>query len=254
MSGSELPNAGTPAKSPPAAAPAATSSADDALGTIGKVLVFGWLVATGFLGSDINIPATVSRGAAEILSGSTRTGAGWSIILGVGLGACWFVAVVIVSLSGSSPQPKVEPPKPDQGVAAAPKIEENQNADPPMPAATTSSKRPAEQAVIEILEKIVADYQQEVVSNHSQCERLIRERCNDAARRSGLEIRREAAALVAALQEDLPQRLRSHAGTDLTPTAMRNFAAELSRSTGLDEQAAHFAVEAWATALGRCKS
>jgi len=255
MSGSELPNAGAAGKTPPSAAPASTSSADDALGTIGKVVLFGWIVATGFLGGDINVPATASRGISEILSGSARTGAGWSVILGLGLCACWILAVLIVSLSGKSPQPAVKPQKPAQGAPAAPKMHaENKRADPPMPPAATSSKRPAEQAVIEVLKKIVSDYQQEVASNHTQCERLIRERCNDAARRTGVETRREAAVLVAALQEDLPQRLRSHAGADISQTAMRNYAIELSRATGLDEPAAHFAVEAWTTALGRCKT
>jgi hypothetical protein len=120
--------------------------------------------------------------------------------------------------------------------------------------AGSKAHRPAEQAVIEILKKIVLDHQPEVVSNHTQCERLIRERCSDVARRGGLDTRREAAVLVAALQQDLPQRLRSHAGTDISPTAMRNHATELSRTAGLDEQAAYFAVEAWAIALGRCKT
>jgi hypothetical protein len=255
MSGSQLPNAGAAAKSAPPAAAATPSSPEKTLDVVGKVLFFGWAIVTGFLGGEINIAATVMRGIAEIWSGSMRTGAGWSVIIGLCLGAGWFVAGLIVEYGGKGPQRVAKPRKPDQRGPEAPKIQvETRRADPPMAAGATSSKRPAEQAVIDILKKIIADYQHEVVGNQTQCERLIRERCNDVARRSGLETRREAAALVAALQEDLPQRLRSHAGTDISQTAMRNYTTELSRATGLDESAARFAVEAWATALGRCQT
>jgi hypothetical protein len=106
-----------------------------------------------------------------------------------------------------------------------------------------------EQAVFEVLQKIIADYGCDVLDNSGRCERLIRERCEALTARTGIATRREATVLVTALNEGLPQRLAA-SGRTFNRLAISNHAAVLSETSGLDPAAAHFAVEGWATALG----
>jgi len=61
--------------------------------------------------------------------------------------------------------------------------------------------------VFGVVQKIIVEYGYEVLDNSSQCERLIRERCDALTSRTGIATRREATDLATALNEGLPKRL-----------------------------------------------
>lgn len=110
------------------------------------------------------------------------------------------------------------------------------------------AKTPGEQAVFGVLQKIIVEYGPEVLENSSQCERLIRERCDALTSRTGIATRREATVLVTALNEGLPQRLAA-SDSMLNGVAISSHATMLSDASGLDPAAAFFAVDSWAAAL-----
>jgi hypothetical protein len=211
-----------------------------------KYICGGYFVITLIAGLNL------TRGVTEIASGAPRTDNGWAVIFGVILIVVLFIAFAIAdSKSGTASKAGTPPPSPpvaaqrmmSQTPARQPEKPAMVAVDLAVPVAKPEPKvRPAEQAAFRNLQNILVDYGQEVISNQTQCERLLSERCADT--------KREGVVLVAALRENLPQRLLKLPATSLSNTALRNYSAELSQSTGLDESAAQFAVESWAKALG----
>jgi type IV secretory pathway VirB10-like protein len=219
-----------------------------------KYILPGYLIVGWFTGLDW------IQGVGEILSGGARTGAGWMAIAGIVLVIIFIAALVAGAIAdGKSAKAKTPPPSPPvvaqrvvpQTPARQPEKPAAVLVDPPAPvradpppsvAKPEPKVRPAEQAALRNLQNILVDYGQEVISNQTQCERLLSERCWD--------VKREGVVLVAALRENLPQRLLKLPSTSLSKTAVLNYSAQLSQSTGLEESAAQFAVESWAKALG----
>lgn len=249
----------TLAKQPPT-----TTREADVL-AFGKFAYCCWLVAVGLAGWDVNLPKTVMRGFSEIWSGQSRTAAGWvdvvGIVLGVVLLVAWFIAT---NLDEKSPRGKSSAGKPQNllkrdeaaGIENEPAILANapeQQVEPAKLIEPIKSECPGEQAASKVLQKIITDYGRDVLDDPTQCERLIRERCEAVTSSTGVPTRKEATVLVTALKEDLPRHLAANDST-LSTVAVLNYAAALSQAAGLDPASAHFAVEGWAAALGLHRS
>jgi hypothetical protein len=233
------------------------------LDRFGKFVGFCWLVAVCWAGGNLAFPATILQGLAEIWNGQSRTAVGWTVVIGIVLGVLWLIAWGVAEyLDQKSARaarvvnPSVRPPahnplhKPAEAVEPPKKDE---RAEPAQAAKRAKPLPPGEQAALAQLQKIITDYGRDVLGNSTQCERLVRERCEAAAAKIGVSTRREANVLLAALHEGLPDRLAKGGGA-LSRTAVLNHAAALSQAAGLDQGSARFAVEAWATALGvRCE-
>lgn len=255
--------ASTPANiQAPANQPSTTTREADVL-AFAKFSYWCWLVAVWWAGWDLNLPKTVMRGLSEIWSGQSRTAAGWMDIIGIALGVVLLVALLIATrLDQKSPRgkPSVEKPhtflkrgETDRSEPAGPAKAVERLIEPETAIDHTLSECPGEKAALKVLQKIIADYGRQVLDDPTQCERLIRERCEAATSTAGVATRREATVLVTALNEDLPRRLAT-GDSKLSHVAVRNHAAALSESSGLNPAAAHFAVESWAAALGLHRS
>jgi hypothetical protein len=209
-------------------------------------ILAAYIIYVMVVGRDWDVPYTLLRGAREILSGGTRTQAGWSVIIGV-VGVVLLVAIgtlverrlAINKINAQLPQIDPEPMHVDVPPAQiqAPLV---------MPAAAVQPANiqtlSSAQIAAEKLKKIVAEYGNELIANRTQCKNIFNDRL--------MGTKREANVLLAALEENVPQRLLVHPDAVLTERALRNFADGLSQTMGLDEAAARWAVETWATALG----
>jgi hypothetical protein len=252
--------AGSPANIQASAKQPSTTTREADVLAFGKFGYCCWLIAVGLAGWDVNLPKTVMRGLNEIWSGQSRTAAGWvdviGIVLGVVLLVAWFIAT---NLDEKSPRGKPSAEKPQNllkrdeaaGIENEPAIlatTAQKQVEPAKLIEPIKSECPGEQAARKALQKIIADYGRDVLDDPTQCERLIRERCEAVTSSTGVPTRKEASVLVTALREDLPRRLAAN-GSTLSPVAVLNHAAALSQAVGLDSAAAHFAVEGWAAAL-----
>jgi len=56
--------------------------------------------------------------------------------------------------------------------------------------------------------------------------------------------------LITTLRQGVPRRLIDMSDANLTATAMRNYAAQVSQATRLRDDIARLAIETWAFALG----
>jgi hypothetical protein len=219
-------------------------------GTI-QAIWMAYVIYVMVVGRDWNFPNTLLTGAREILSGGTRTQAGWSVIIGV-IGVVLFVVLGVIGVIVTRSErrqaankdhaqlPKIDPEPTHVDVPPAQIQARLVMSAATVPPANIQGLSSAQRAA-EKLKKIIADYGQEVIANRTQCKNIFNDR---------LAAKREANVLLAALEENVPQRLLAHPDTIVTETALGNFADELSQTTGLDEAAARWAVETWATALG----
>jgi hypothetical protein len=92
------------------------------------------------------------------------------------------------------------------------------------------------------LSKIIADYGRSVCDDIRQCEGLLRDYCG--------EYRREVAVLVSALKERVPTDLLSSQAKVPRKALLAQLTKRLQDNLGLSEDAACWAVESWALALG----
>jgi hypothetical protein len=83
----------------------------------------------------------------------------------------------------------------------------------------------------------------ELLDDPRRLSELVRERL-------GSERRREAAFLIVALNEGVPKRLLAMSVPRLSGVMLDNYARRLSEDTGLREEVARTAIEAWAAGLG----
>jgi hypothetical protein len=83
----------------------------------------------------------------------------------------------------------------------------------------------------------------ELLDDPRRLSELVRERL-------GIDRRREAGFLNAALQEGVPKRLLAMSGSRLSGTMLDNYATKLSDDIGLRQDIARSAIAAWASGLG----
>jgi len=201
--------AGTPTNIQASAKQPSTTTREADVLAFGKFGYCCWLVAVGLAGWDVNLPKTLMRGLNEIWSGQSRTAAGWvdviGIVLGVVLLVAWFIAT---NLDEKSPRGKpLEKPqnllKRDEAVDVEnkqiipPNTPENQ-VEPAKLIEPIKPECPGEQAAGKVLQEIIADYGRQVLDDPTQCDRLIRERCEAVTSSTGVTTRREATVLVTA--------------------------------------------------------
>lgn len=95
---------------------------------------------------------------------------------------------------------------------------------------------------------------------HDELRKLVAELGQDAALNQPALLRKRIAerfndqlvteVLVSSVTAEVPKRLREMAAVNLTRTAVVNYAKQISGKTGLIEDVARWAIEAWAYALG----
>lgn len=90
--------------------------------------------------------------------------------------------------------------------------------------------------------EIIIQYGQDVYDNPQRCEGLLRDFCP--------QHRKEIAVLVGALKDGIPSQLRASKNSVPQTILLARFSKRLQDNLGLAEEAAIWAVESWALALG----
>ena len=100
-----------------------------------------------------------------------------------------------------------------------------------------------EDAIRDALKDVIARHGRELLDDRRRCEYILKENCPPNAKR-------EVAALIVTLEQGVPRRLLSMPAASVTAATIMNYAARIADDTGLRQEVAHGAVEAWAYGLG----